>query len=89
MSCDGFQMMNSVSSVETHWMIILLAPLTIRSPLPLITPLDPIPRRDLFEPTVIPRTPALSLWTRQQVEIASLIARDNYYVTETFGAVGS
>lgn len=40
---------------------MLLAPLTIRRPLPLITPLDPDPMSDLFDLTVIPRIPALSL----------------------------
>jgi hypothetical protein len=46
---------------QNYWMIMLLAPLTIRRPLPLITPLDPDPRSDLLDLTVIPRTPALSL----------------------------
>ena len=46
---------------QTDWMIMLLAPLTIRRPLPLITPLDPDPISDLLDLTVIPRIPALSL----------------------------
>lgn len=45
----------------THWMMMFLAPLTIRIPFPLIPPAEPLPTRLLFELTVIPRTPALSL----------------------------
>ena len=45
----------------TYCMIILLAPDTMRRPLPLITPAEPSPRRVLSEATVIPSTPALSL----------------------------
>jgi hypothetical protein len=32
----------------------------MRMPLPLMTPLEPWPIKDLFEPTVMPKTPALS-----------------------------
>lgn len=45
----------------SYWMMTLLAPLTIRIPLPLMIPADPDPMRDLLEVTVIPRLPALSL----------------------------
>lgn len=45
----------------SYWIMILLAPLTIRRPLPLITPFDPWPSKVLLEATVIPRIPALSL----------------------------
>lgn len=47
--------------MKTYWMMMLLAPLTIRRPLPLITPEEPEPMMVLWEATVIPRTPALSL----------------------------
>lgn len=40
---------------------MLLAPLTIRRPLPLMIPAEPEPMRDLLDLTVMPRTPALSL----------------------------
>jgi hypothetical protein len=32
---------NEATESKTYWMMMLLAPLTIRRPLPLITPLDP------------------------------------------------
>lgn len=44
-----------------YWIMMLLAPLTIRRPLPLITPLEPSPMMVLSEATVIPKVPALSL----------------------------
>lgn len=44
-----------------YWMMMLLAPETIRRPLPLMIPEDPSPRMVLSEATVIPRVPALSL----------------------------
>lgn len=47
--------------VYTYWMMMLLAPLTIRRPLPLMIPADPEPKMVLWEATVIPRVPALSL----------------------------
>ena len=48
-------------NLVAYWMMMLLAPLTIRIPLPLMIPADPEPMRDLLDLTVIPRTPALSL----------------------------
>jgi len=42
-------------------MMMLLAPLTIRKPLPLITPLEPDPIKLLLEAIFIPKTPAVSL----------------------------
>lgn len=53
------QLLNLI--VYTHWMIMLLAPLTIRRPLPLMIPAEPEPRMVLSEATVMPRVPALSL----------------------------
>jgi hypothetical protein len=47
----------------TFWMMTFLTPLTIRMPLPLMTPLLPTPMRDLLDLTVIPRIPALSYLT--------------------------
>lgn len=49
------------SGVYTYWMMMLLAPLTIRRPLPLMIPAEPEPRIVLSEATVIPSVPALSL----------------------------
>ena len=45
----------------SYWMITLFAPLTIRRPLPLMTPALPLPTMDLLDLTVMPREPALSL----------------------------
>jgi len=49
------------SSVSSYWMMTLLAPETIRRPLPLIIPVESSPRMVLLEATTIPRVPALSL----------------------------
>lgn len=48
-------------SIGTYWIMTLLAPLTIRNPLPLMTPLEPSPMMVLSEATVVPSMPALSL----------------------------
>lgn len=60
---QNFQLQNS--AVNTYWMMMLLAPLTIRRPLPRMIPAEPSPMMVLSEATVIPRTPALSLMNRQ------------------------
>jgi hypothetical protein len=49
-----------MSVKRTFWMMMFFAPETMRMPLPLMTPLEPWPIKDLFEPTVMPKTPALS-----------------------------
>jgi hypothetical protein len=72
---------------DAYWMMMLLAPLTIRIPLPLMTPADPEPMRDLLDFTVIPRTPALSLnWL---VWIFGQRCFYTYYLTVVEGADAS
>jgi hypothetical protein len=49
--------------MKTCWTITFSAPFAMRSPFPLITPALPIPRMDLFDPTLIGVTPAASYVT--------------------------
>jgi len=50
-----------------YWMMTFFAPLAMRRPLPLITPLVPIPMRDLLDPRSMALTPALSYLTLMEV----------------------
>lgn len=49
-----------LTSYTTYWMMMLLAPETIRRPFPWMIPVEPSPIKVLSEATEIPRTPALS-----------------------------
>jgi hypothetical protein len=51
-------------------MMTFLAPLAIWRPLPLITPLLPMPMMDLFDPTLIGLGPALSYVTLMEVTLS-------------------
>lgn len=57
----GVRLVLARLTARAYWMMMLLAPLTIRIPFPLMIPADPEPIRVLCELTVIPRIPALSL----------------------------
>ncbi|GMF74826.1 unnamed protein product [Aspergillus oryzae] len=59
--------------LPTYWIMTFSTPLTIRRPLPLMTPLVPSPIRDLLELTVIPREPALSLVRVRETLMPNLV----------------
>ena len=70
----------------THWMMTLEVPLTMRRPLPMITPLLPSPMMVLSLATVMPSIPAASLKRRSEM-FEKEAQVETYYLTETVGAL--